>query len=372
MRLALANLLTRKTRTAISVLAIGVGVMTLIVIGGVMEGSFREIADRLESVNAHMMVYPRSWSPFTDTSAILEAELADDIAAVEGVGHVSPVIAYRISLAGQGHTVYGVRMADFEQVFGRGRPVEEGRLPVPGEAELLVDRRLADAGPVRIGDEVQWIGPDKGDFRVVGIVATGVAARVFTPIETYRARGIGTSSTGPMVSMFYVRARNGAKAERVKERIERQLPHVRALMANEYYAEMLGTWSMVPKFMTCVKAIAASISFMVIMLTMYTLTLERTREVGILKGLGASDLYIAREVLTESLILCAAGFVAGVVLSYVVRWVVLALQPFLTIDIYPSLVGVTAVLCFVGGVLGAFYPGWRAARSDPVESLSYE
>jgi putative ABC transport system permease protein len=372
LRLAVANLLTRKTRTAISVFAIGVGVMTLIVIGGVMEGSFREISNRLESVNAHMMVYPRSWNPFTDTSAILEAELAEDIAAVEGVDRVSPVIAYRISLAGQGHTVYGVRMEDFDEVFGRGRRIEEGRLPAPGAAELLVDRRLADAGPVEIGDEVQWIGPDKGNFRVVGIVATGVAARVFTPIETYRVRGIGTSSTGPMVSMFYVRARNGAASERVKGRIENKLPHVRALLANQYYTELLGTWSMVPKFLACVKAIAASISFMVIMLTMYTLTLERTREVGILKGLGASDLYIAKEVLSESLLLCAAGFVAGMILSYVVRYVVLALQPFLTIAIDPGLVAVTAVLCFVGGVLGALYPGWRAARSDPVESLSYE
>ncbi|HEV2182616.1 MAG TPA: FtsX-like permease family protein, partial [Candidatus Acidoferrales bacterium] len=118
--------------------------------------------------------------------------------------------------------------------------------------------------------------------------------------------------------------------------------------------------------------LAAGIGFLVILLSMYTTIIERTREIGVLKSLGASRGYIVRVILSETIALCLAGILLGVAMSYTVRWLFLSAFPTLTIVVAPSWLLRAAAIAIIGGLVGASYPAWIASRKDPVEALAYE
>jgi putative ABC transport system permease protein len=111
---------------------------------------------------------------------------------------------------------------------------------------------------------------------------------------------------------------------------------------------------------------------LVIFLSMYTTVLERTRDIGVLKSLGASKFLIIRALLAETTLLCLLGIFAGIGLSYVVRAGFLKLFPTLSILITAGWVLRAGLIAIVGALIGASYPAWQASRKDAVEALSYD
>jgi putative ABC transport system permease protein len=125
-------------------------------------------------------------------------------------------------------------------------------------------------------------------------------------------------------------------------------------------------------FITAMIGIAVGIGFLVIFLSMYTTITERTREIGILKSLGASKSYIIAVILREATLLTAVGIIAGFVGSIIMSKALMALFPTLPVMLTWSWRLYAAVLAVVGSILGAFYPALRAAQLDPVDALAYE
>jgi putative ABC transport system permease protein len=125
-------------------------------------------------------------------------------------------------------------------------------------------------------------------------------------------------------------------------------------------------------FIHAMIGLAIAIGLLVIFLTMYTTVIERTRDIGVLKSLGADRSFIVRALLTESAALCVLGIGAGIGLSYLVRAAFIAGFPTLSILITPQWVLNAALIALGGAILGASYPAWMASRKDPVEALLYD
>jgi len=121
-----------------------------------------------------------------------------------------------------------------------------------------------------------------------------------------------------------------------------------------------------------VVGIALVIGFLVIFQSMYTAVMERTREIGVLKSLGASRLYIITLVLRETGTIAAVGIVLGVVASYALSAALQARFPTLDFVINLPWVWKAVVIAFAGSVLGAVYPAYKAASKDPIDALAYE
>jgi putative ABC transport system permease protein len=106
---------------------------------------------------------------------------------------------------------------------------------------------------------------------------------------------------------------------------------------------------------------------------MYMAVLQRTREIGILKSLGASRGYVLGLIVAEAFALGLSGTVLGILLSFAARWIILTLVPAsLTQAIVPDWWPIAAGIALVASLLGALYPGYHAARQDPIEALAYE
>jgi putative ABC transport system permease protein len=105
---------------------------------------------------------------------------------------------------------------------------------------------------------------------------------------------------------------------------------------------------------------------------MYTAVMERTREIGILKSLGASRLYIVAVVLRETGLLAITGIAVGVGAVYLMRLIFHYKFPTLDFAVTPHWVFSAIVIAFTGAIFGALYPALKAATKDPIDALSYE
>ena len=207
------------------------------------------------------------------------------------------------------------------------------------------------------------------DWHVAGIVEHGKGARLFVPLVTLQDL-VGAPDKA---SIFWVKCTRPEHTEDVMDETRHLLPGytvrpVRAMLTLMTSTNIPGLQA----FIDAMISLAVAIGLLVIFLTMYTTVIERTRDIGVLKSLGAGRVFIVRALLTESAGLCVIGIVAGVGLSYAVRAAFLAGFPTLSINITTEWILRAGAIALGGAMLGASYPAWLASRKDPVEALSYD
>jgi putative ABC transport system permease protein len=204
---------------------------------------------------------------------------------------------------------------------------------------------------------------------VVGIVEHGKGSRIFVPLSTLQS----LSGSTDKASLFYIKCTRPEHTEDVIAEIKGILPNY-TLTAIKDYVSMMTTTSIpgLNVFVDAMIGLAVCIGLLVIFLTMYTTVIERTRDIGVLKSLGANSPFIVRAVLCESAMLCLLGIFAGVGLSYAVRAGFLKAFPTLAILITPEWILKAAAIALIGAVLGASYPAWVASRKDAVEALTFD
>jgi putative ABC transport system permease protein len=138
------------------------------------------------------------------------------------------------------------------------------------------------------------------------------------------------------------------------------------------YRDMLASrWAPMFTYVNIVNGVALTIAFLFTMTTLYTMVLERTRDIAILKSCGAGRVFVVWQILAEALILTAAGLVIGLGLSLLANW---AVERFtlLTIDLSLRWIVIATLAALAGAVVSSLYPAWRATRVDMAEVLTYE
>jgi len=361
-----ANVRHRKTRSLLCVVAVGIGIALLLVLTGLCRGMIAESAQRMRNTGASIIVQPRGASgllAFKGSS--LPVKYGAELQQIPGVMAACPVLTWTTTIEKVIYVIYGVDLKSYEAVGGRLQLVE-GR-PWRDAHELLLDTRLAHANGYRVGDGIPLLG---ARFTVAGIFKSGVGARVYVPIGTLQT----SLHLEGMCSLFFLKTKAGGEhtVKDIAAHIERQFPALRANALDRYEDVMVNEVTGLNEFFGVITSTALVISFLVILLTMYTTIIERTREIGILRSLGATKTYIIRMVIKESVLLCALGVIAGSAFTMLVRvWIAIS-HPLLTMEVTPAGFLRAAALGVAGGILGALYPGFRAASVDPVEALSYE
>jgi putative ABC transport system permease protein len=361
MMLPLANIMSRKTRTAIAVLVVGVGVALFLIMVG-LTGMLHEIADRTTNVDAHIMVMPASGPAILLGGGMPADKIEARLRTVAGVREAVPVLCWAVKMAGRDQNVFAIRPEDWP-FFAKPDSIVEGR-PMAGGLEMVIDTRLQRAGGYTLGQTVERLNQT---FTIVGIAREGVAGRVFVPLDTLNEC---LQNDGRRATFFYVKADGPQAVEPVCEAITAM--KLSAFTLDEYYARLSSIMGDMHLVIGGVVTVSGFVCFLVILLTVYTMVVERTREIGILKGMGASRLQIFGLVLAEAGLICTGGILTGFLLTWGGRAFILHLQPLWTVDVPAERFAYAAALALVGTFLGALHPALRAARQDPVISLRYE
>jgi putative ABC transport system permease protein len=279
------------------------------------------------------------------------------------VQSIAPALL-QFNSSGGVEVVYGIDRESFHAVSG-GFVFIQGH-DMEGPDDLLVDDWAAKAKKIKVGDTYNLLNHD---WHVAGIIEHGKGARLFVPLATLQDL-VGAHDKA---SIFLLRCTRPEHTEDVIQELRHVLPGYTIRPLKEFLSLMTST--NIPGLQTFIHAmigLAVAIGLLVIFLTMYTTVIERTRDIGVLKSLGADRSFIIRALLSESTALCIIGIAAGVGLAYVVRAAFLAGFPTLSILITPAWILRAAGIALAGAILGAIYPAWLASRKDPVEALSYD
>ena len=357
------NVLHRPLRTLITILAVAIEVTLVIIVVGLTSGLLAESAKRIEGVGADIMVQPPSASVFMAFSgAPMPIAIGGKLEQLEYVQAVAPVLLQFNSTGLE--IVYGIQQDTFKAVTG-GFVFHEGHdLVEPND--IIVDDVYAKSKHVKMGQTIHVL---EHDFHVVGIVEHGKGARLFVFLSTLQ----DMAGARDKASVFFIKCDRTDHTAAVIDEIRQLLPRYEIRPLKDFISLM--TSSNLPglgAFINVMIGIAVVIGFLVIFLSMYTTIIERTREIGVLKALGASKPYIVQIILSETTLLCVAGVIGGIGLSFLMRSIFIKLFPTLTILISATWILRAGLIAVVGGLLGAAYPAWLASRKDPVEALAYE
>jgi len=216
-----------------------------------------------------------------------------------------------------------------------------------------------------VGSSVKLFG-DK-EFRVVGIYAPESGARSKLSLEAMQS----ALEVPGKCSYILVKISNPAEQIAVAKRINETLPGNTVQFTAEFFPNVENSIPGLAIFMRVLVILAAVVSVLVVMLAMHTTITERTREIGILKAMGASRRYIISEIEREALAISIMGIVVGFVLSALAGFFIhKSTSLIFEFGIWWALTA--AAIGLIGGALGAFYPAARAANLDPVTALAYE
>jgi putative ABC transport system permease protein len=360
------NLWHRPVRTLIGILAISVEVALVVLIVGLTSGLLTETAKRIEGIGADIMLQPPTASIFLGFSGSpMPIKIADKLKELKYVQSVAPALLQFNSTGGV-EVVYGIDRDSFRDVTG-GFVFLSGH-DMEASNDVLVDDWAARAKHLKVGDTYNLFN---NDWHVAGIVEHGKGSRVFVPIATLQDL-VGAHDKA---SIFFVKCTRPEHTEDVMEDLRKpeNFPGYTIRPLKDLLSLMTST--NIPGlqvFIDAMIALAVSIGLLVIFLTMYTTVIERTRDIGVLKSLGANPPFIIRAVLMESALLCLGGILGGVALSYGVRAAFIAGFPTLSILITPGWIVRAGLIALLGTVVGASYPAWVASRKDAVEALAFD
>jgi len=362
----LRNLFHRPVRTLIGIIAIAVEVALVVLIVGLTTGMLTETAKRIEGIGADVVLQPPAASIFLGFSGSpMPLKIADRLRELKYVDSVAPALLQFNSTGGV-EIVYGIEPESFRAVSGgfvflAGHDMQEPN-------DVLVDDWQARAKHLKVGDTYRLFN---NDWRVSGIIEHGKGARIFVPLATLQDL-VGAHDKA---SIFLIKCTRPEHTADVIDDMRRpeNFPGYTIRALKDFMSLMTATnLPGLQTFVDAMIALAVSIGLLVIFLTIYTNVIERTRDIGVLKSLGANPPFLVRALLWESALLCTGGILAGIGLSYAVRAAFLAGFPTLSILITPGWIARAALIALAGTVVGATYPAWVASKKDAVEALTFD
>jgi putative ABC transport system permease protein len=365
-KLVFANLIHRPMRSVISAAAIAIEVVMILSVAAIFLGQIDSNRIHTNGIGADMIVRPPNSSFINGVSgAPIPARNVEALRKLPHIAVASPVIQ-SFNLAGSPEILFGIDYPSFNAlrpfVFLEGQPFQSPN-------DIIVDDVFAQTKPgYRVGDTIKILGHP---FRICGIVESGKGGRKMLPIDTLGAL-IGSEGKA---SLFYVKSDDQSNQEAIRKEIL-STPGCQAYQVQTMHEWLsMMTPDHIPGFdiaLNVVTVIATLVGFLVIFLSMYTAILERTREIGILKSMGASKLAIVSMVLRESVLMAVVGIGLGLGLIYAIHAILLSRFPGLFFEITQAWIVKASIIAFLGAVLGAAYPAFLAARKDPIDALSYE
>jgi len=364
--LVASNLTHHPGRTLASVIGVGVGVFLVVMTVGLVRGALRDKGQRDAQIGVEIMVMGQGQGVGIGSADLnLPVGLAEDIRTIEGV-KATAAVGQNLELKGDKgvgvRQMDGIRFDEFTQATSLR--IANGQSLTSEGNFAIIDRKMAREKKLKVGDKLS--GLDR-EFNIVGIYEPESGARIKIPLKTMQ-EALGSEGK---CSMVFVKCNDPSIEQDVARRITERHPELRILFTRDLPELYATGYTGFNVFLRVVAGLAAVISVLVVLLTMYTTVTERTRQIGILKSLGASKSFIVSVFVREALLIAALGVAGGLAASVIARFFLVRFQDW-KIDLEPGYVTYAALAGILSGVIGALYPALRAARQDPIDALSYE
>ena len=363
--LVTANVRQRPVRAVVSAAGVALGVCLVMLFTGLARGMSNDLQRRSSNLKAEI-IFTRDVgsTQLMGTTANLPVKYVDELLKIECVAMAVPSIRY-VSQGGRGFGFEQVEGVDWNE-FAKMNEMQlvAGRAP-QAVNEVVVDETKAKSNKLSVGSTLSLFGNQP--YTVTGIYTPEAGPRVKMSLAAMQdALEAPDKST-----WIYVRTTDPERAVETAQRIRETLPGNSLQMTRDIFTSIEKSIPYLGVFLRTLVILSAFVSALVVMLAMYTTITERTREIGILKAMGASRGYIVGEIEKEAMLISVIGVVAGFAISFLAGYLIE--RSYGLVFEYSWTWGLTAALIgLLGGALGSLYPAVRAANLDAVSALAYE
>ena len=365
-RMVVGNLVHRPIRSMISIVAVALEVTMILLIVGLCLGMMQDSRTRTAGIGADILVRPPGSSFISAFSgAPMPIKIGDILARLPHVKSVAPVVT-QVATGGTLEIIAGIDLPSYQSMSGPFHYLRGG--PFQGPNDVIVDDLFAQSKHAKVGDTIDILN---NQFRICGVVERGKGGRKFLPLSTLQE----LIAARDKATIFYLKLDDPANVDAVIDEIKAVpgMEHYVATSMAAYLAMMTASnYPGLSTFIDIVVGISVVIGFIVIFQAMYTAVMERTREIGILKAMGASRFYIVNVVLRETFVLALAGIALGIVVSFAARLGLSHKFPLVQVIVAGNWIVRATFIAIVGALAGALYPAFKAARKDPIDALAYE
>lgn len=395
---AIRNIRTSHLRSWLTIIGVIIGVISLVVIVSISEGVTKDITDQLEAFGPQMMIIipvnidDAGLESFSSFGQSASGKLYErDAEAIEGIPGVKSVAKMNYGSTSVGFRdkeitapVYGIDVEYYDQ-YSDYMTIEEGRMFQEGERRVVVLGN--DAANVYFGKRKVQVGNvleiNGIDYRVIGVfekIGTSLSQQddsvIMVPYEDGKDL-FSNQLAKNEVHFLSVEAEEGADVEEIKDSIEAKLISYHkvtedekdfTVITSEYISETVGgILAILTAFLILITLVASFVAAIGVANTMFMGVLERTKEIGVLKAIGATEKDIMSVFIIESAIIGVAGGVIGILFSIVILYIAGQFD----VPYYFTLpIAFFALLFSAGvGVLAGVFPARQAARLDPVDAL---
>jgi|SRR5215813_1515396 len=360
-----ANIRQRPVRMIVCVTGIALGVCLVMLFTGLATGMSNDLQRRNSNLRAEILFTRPGAMGLMFSSPTLSTEYVARLKAVDGVAEAIPVAAYIFQDPNRAFGLERVDGVDWEPISKlNGLTLVAGQPPVAVD-EVVIDEVKARNDNYSVGSSLKLFG--KRTYKVTGIYTPESGARVKMTLAAMQ----DALEAPNKCTYILVKLREPLEAPELARRIDQALPRNKVQFTRDVFAAVETTIPALKIFLRVLVGLAAIISVFVVLLAMYTTITERTREIGILKALGASRGYIVGVIEKEALLISVIGLIIGFVVSFVIGLLIHRFYGLLFEYTWKWAL-TAAFIGMLGGALGALYPAMRASNLDPVHALSYD
>jgi putative ABC transport system permease protein len=404
LRMGLRSVRAHRLRTTLTVIGVVIGiaaVVTFVTFGASLKADVVSEIGETDASDVYLVATSDEESGFGDTPQPVFTEYdRSQLREIEGVRRVVPRGRLAVSAVGhRGDTVARRQVTTTAPAAFAAATFDEGRVFRQGEREAVLNRRAArmfetnvSAGDdlvltVQSGERVTvWVaGIVNGTGGQLPFSAFSDAPRVFLPTDPFYRTVVGSPTLGvdqrayPQLTVVAETGETTAVKGRVREYLEasdatRLAPagyEVSARTNDDLVERIERIVERLTRFVTGIAVISLLVGAVGIANIMLVSVTERTREIGIMKAVGARRRDVMQLFLVESVLLGAVGAVVGVPLGVAGGWLATSYAD-VPLTLAPGWFAVAVVVGVVVGGVAGVYPAWRAARVDPIDALRYE
>ncbi len=372
LELAKRNLERTKVRSALAVVGIVIGVMAIASIGIFGESLKASVLENFKDLANEVIVTPAYSKGYTeiDKNDITKLKKTSYAECVIPVKVDQLIVSYKKSKLY--NTIYGMNEKDVERLFD----VKDGSIKLKGSCvigyKIAKDKNLRIGYKIRVGDK---------EFRIAGILKdAGQRFDINPDFAIFLSTKDFEKISDKGYKMVIVKVGNLENVNLLKEFIDKSI-NARKQKVNVFELKIIidrinDVFSKINTFLMAIAAVSLLVAGVSILNIMLMSTIERTKEIGIMRAIGAYRQTILKIFLLEALILGVVGSSIGSILSilggYAIDMLVLGSAKYV---LAPSTALYVAEGFFVGittAVLSGLYPAWKASKFEPIEALRYE